>query len=114
LVWAAVKGAYVAVKSADKENRKPLSDLFAEGAREDLAEVSEFVASEVGTAFDESLRESLTQSDAKRLLKEKLARVIAKRVRVTAPVFPTVEERDRKRMEELEAKATELRNRYNA
>lgn len=114
LVWAAVKGAYVAVKSADKENRKPLADLFLDGAREDLAEVTEYVASEVGTAFDESVRESLTQGDAKRLLREKLARVIAKRVRVTEPVFPTVEERDRKRMEELEAKAAELRNRYNA
>jgi hypothetical protein len=114
LVWAAVKGAYVAVKGADKENRKPLADLFLPVSREDLSEVTQGVAEEVGDAFDEALRDSLTQADAKRLLKEKLAHVIAKLVKVAEPVFPTAEERDRKRMESLEAKATELRNRYNA
>lgn len=114
LVWSAVKSAYVAVKSADKENRKPLADLFSPGAREDLSEVTEYVADEIGGAFDEAVRESLTQADAKRLLKEKIASYIARRVKVTAPVFATVEERDRRRMEELEAKASELRNRYNA
>jgi hypothetical protein len=113
-VWTAAKGAYVSVKGADKENRKPLADLFLDSGREDLAEVSEYVANEVGSAFDESIKEGLTQTDAKRLLKEKLAVILARRVRVTEPVFPSAEERDRKRMETLEAKATELRNRYNA
>ena len=112
-VFAAVKGAWSNVKSADKINGPTMKELFAPGNTSEFGTVSEFVASEVGSIYDQALQQGVTGGEINRTFKENLAALIATRLAVVAPVYQTKADRDRESLASLEAKAAQLKNTYN-